>query len=87
MQGLNAPIFHDFQGVAIEFGQNSTNETWLGFMAWLGRSVRLDPPFLIAKTFHPAPNDSHIDDWVGEAASASWRAGRIQKHGPQNLPE
>jgi len=28
VQGLNAPIFHDIQGVAIEFGQNSTNETW-----------------------------------------------------------
>ena len=22
---------------------------------------------IVAKTFHPAPNDSHIDDWVGEA--------------------
>jgi len=22
---------------------------------------------IVAKTFHPAPNDSHIDDWVSEA--------------------
>ena len=22
---------------------------------------------IVAKTFHPAPDDSHIDDWVGEA--------------------
>jgi hypothetical protein len=22
---------------------------------------------IVAKTFHPAPNDSHITDWVGEA--------------------
>jgi hypothetical protein len=22
---------------------------------------------MVAKTFHPAPNDSHIDDWIGEA--------------------
>jgi hypothetical protein len=22
---------------------------------------------IVAKTFHPAPNDSHIDDWVDEA--------------------
>jgi hypothetical protein len=22
---------------------------------------------IVAKTFHPAPNDSHIDDWIGEA--------------------
>jgi hypothetical protein len=21
---------------------------------------------IVAKTFHPAPNDGHIDDWVGE---------------------
>jgi hypothetical protein len=22
---------------------------------------------IVAKTFHPAPNDSQIDDWIGEA--------------------
>jgi hypothetical protein len=25
---------------------------------------------IVAKTFHPAPNDSHIHDWVGEARFA-----------------